>query len=198
MSIDIGQRANSQDELFRRFGENIKNTLRVSIPGIIASFDSVTQTATVQVAIREQVSDNQLNPEWLDIPLLLDVPIVLPRAGNFAITMPVQQGDECLIIFADMCIDAWFSSGGVQNQLEKRRHDLSDAFAVMGCWSQPNKLPYYSTNTVQIRNESGSSYIELTDSGINLVAPVLRINGHVYNNHTHSAPSGGGTTSGVL
>jgi hypothetical protein len=174
------------------------NNIRVAIPGIIDSFDATTQTVTVQPAIREKIQNEDGSQEWVNLPLLVDVPIVLPRAGNFVLTMPITKGDECLVMFADLCIDAWFSNGGIQNQIEKRRHDLSDSFAILGCWSQPEKLPYYSTDTTQLRNLAGTSYIEVTDTGINLVGAAIRINGHVYNNHTHSAPSGGGTTSGVL
>jgi len=177
VSRTIAERSNSADEFFRRLGESWFNNLRVSIPGIIQSFDAVTQTATVQVAIREKIRGNDLLEQWVNIPLLLDVPIVLPRAGNFVLTMPVKKGDECLIVFSDMCIDAWFSNSGVQNQIEKRRHDLSDAFAVIGCWSQPNKISNYSTNSTQLRTKDGNSYIEVKDDQINIVANSVTING---------------------
>ena len=153
------------------------NNLRVAMPGIIQSFDATTQTATVQLALREKIRDLNGNIKQVEFPLLLDVPIVLPRAGAFILTMPVQKGDECLVIFADMCIDAWFIYSGVQNQLEKRRHDLSDAFAVLGCWSQPNKINNYSMSSAQLRNESGTSYVEIKDDEINIVSPTVKVNG---------------------
>lgn len=161
MSIRVSERLKSQDELYRVIKDNILNTLRVSAPGIIDTFDPVTQTATVQIAIREKVTNIDMVEEWVDLPLLLDVPIVLPRAGNFVLTMPITKGDEVLVIFGDMCIDAWWNSGGVQNQIERRRHDLSDAFAIPGIWSQPNKLTNYSTTSAQIRTLAGNMMIEL-------------------------------------
>lgn len=169
----INEIIDSEDEIFRCFGDSMKNMLRVACPGIIQSFNSSTQTVTVQLALREQLASTK---EWINIPILLDVPIVLPRSGGFCITMPIAKGDECLVVFADMCIDAWFSYGGIQNQIEKRRHDLSDAFAILGTWSQPRCIENYSINSCQIRNESGSSYVELKDSNITIKADSINLN----------------------
>lgn len=194
----VSERNNNEDEFYRKMGKNWANNLRVCIPCVVDSFDATTQTISAQPTIREKVRNADGSTAWVSLPLLVDVPIVLPRAGNFTMTMPIEQGDECLVFFSDMCIDGWFSLGGIQNQIEQRRHDLSDGFAIMGCWSQPRILSDYSTDSVQIRNEAGTDYIELKDAQINLVSTSVKINGKEFSTHTHSAPSGGGTTSGVL
>lgn len=162
--------------MLRSMGDGWKSVLRVACPGIIQSFNEEEQTVVVQLALRELISRENLSQEWIDIPLLLDVPIVVPRAGNYCMTFPIKQGDECLVIFADMCIDAWFSYGGIQNQLERRRHDLSDGFAILGVWSQPNRIKNYSTNSTQLRNLDGTSYIEIKGNDINLIGNV-KVNG---------------------
>ena len=189
----IAERTNSEDEMFRLMGDAWSNNLRVSIPGIVVAFDAVTQTVTVQPALRENIRDENGNVTSVNLPLLVDVPIVFPRAGNFVLTMPVTAGDECLVIFADFCLDAWFSSSGIQNQIEKRRHDLSDGIAIIGLWSQPNKLVNYSTTSAQLRNEAGTDYIELKNAQINLVSTSVKINGKEFSTHTHSDPQGGST-----
>lgn len=183
---------------------------RVCVPGIIQSFDVAAQTVTVQPALREKMCiDGDEN--WVDIPLLVDVPIVVPRAGGYALTLPIQQGDECLVVFGDMCIDGWWQSGGVQNQVECRRHDLSDGFAIIGVWSQPKVLPAYSTGSAQLRNESGSAYVELAGDTINIKAGSVNIqagsvdikanttiDGKNFLTHKHSGVmTGGGNTGGV-
>lgn len=142
---------------------------RVAAPGIIQSFNAAEQTVSVKLAIREKINTDG-DERWVDIPLLVDVPIIVPRAGGYILTLPIQPGDECLVVFGDMCIDAWWQSGGVQNQIECRRHDLSDGFAILGCWSQPRVIPSYSTSSAQLRNESGSAYVEISGNNINIVA----------------------------
>lgn len=144
---------NSKVETFLRNNENLSSNLRVASPGIIESFDPATQTVSVKLAIRERVGNETGVVQDLQLPLLVDVPIVIPRAGGFCLTLPIKTGDECLVIFSDTCIDAWFSNGGVQAQLENRRHDLSDGFAILGTWSQPNKVPNYNSSAMCLRSE---------------------------------------------
>lgn len=195
MARNIAEISNSKNEMYRNMGDNWQNNLRVACPGIIQSFNAEEQTVTVQLALREEVKDYDYNKHWTDMPLLLDVPLVLPRAGGYCITMPVKRGDECLVIFADMCIDAWWQNGGIQNQVEKRRHDLSDGFAILGIWSQPKRVKNYSEDSCQIRNEKGTSMIALKDDEININATVVKINGIDFNKHTHSCPADGGSSS---
>lgn len=192
----VGERSDSEYEMYQRMFEKWGTDLRVSIPGIVQSFDPIEQTVTVQPAVKERIIGPEGDMEMVNLPILLDVPIVFPRAGGFVLTMPVQAGDECLIIFADMCIDSWWSQGGVQVQAEKRRHDLSDGFAIMGTWSQPKRVVNYSTTSAQLRAENGSSLIDVKPNEIDIVSNTVKINGVNFNSHTHVAPSGGGTTSG--
>lgn len=196
MNRNIPEIIGSEDEFYRSMNDNLKNVLRVACPGIIQNFDAKTQTVTVKPALREHIIKEDFSKQWEDLPLLLDVPIVIPRAGGYSLTLPVKTGDECLIIFLDSCIDAWFSFGGVQNQIEKRRHDLSDAVAILGIYSQPDVIPNYSTDSVQLRSDNGNSYIDLKENEINFVSSLVKINGIDFNRHTHNAPTDGGQTSG--
>lgn len=149
--------------------------LRVAMPGIIQSFDPVTQTATVQPAVTEVVRF-AAGPQALQMPILSLVPVILPRAGSWAITLPLAEGDECIVIFADMCIDAWWQNGGVQNQIERRRHDLTDCFCIPGPWSQPRVLSNYSTASAQVRSDDGTVVIDFAESGVTMTAPKVQIN----------------------
>ncbi len=145
------------------------NKIRCAAPGIVQAYDAGQQTVTVQLAVREWLNDDG-KETWADIPLLLDVPIVFPRAGGYVLTLPINQGDEVLVCFGDACIDAWWQNGGVQNQIDIRRHDLSDAFAIPGPWSQPRRVSNYSTNSCQLRNEAGDAYFEIKGNKINIKA----------------------------
>ncbi len=178
--------------------------LRVAAPGIIQSVDYTHQTCTVQLAIRERLNyDGEL--QWTDIPVLPDVPFFIYSGGGYCVTLPIQTGDECLVVFGDNCMDAWWQSGGIQNQVEMRRHDLSDGFAVVGFRSQPNTVRGYSAGSAQIRNASGDACIEISGSTINIrAAGGVNINGGTtidnknFLGHKHSGvESGGSNTGGV-
>jgi len=169
--IPISVRLESENELLQRRFEKLSYRIRVACPGFVKSFDAVKQTVSVQLAIREKLSFNGKPFEDIDIPILQDVPIFMPRAGNFVLTMPVTIGDECLVIFGDNCIDDWWQSGRVWNQMDNRRHDLSDGFAILGPWSQPNVISDYSTDSTRLRNLLNDSYVEVKDNDINIVTP---------------------------
>ena len=193
----LNERTQDPVELFQRFRDVISAGLRVAAPGIIQSVDYKEQTCTVQLAIRERLNFNG-NLEWVEIPLLLDVPFFIYSGGGYCMTLPIQKDDDCLVVFGDSCIDAWWQSGGVQNQIERRRHDLSDGFAIVGFRSQPNVVRNYSPNTAQLRNASGSAYIEIAGDQINIVSTNTTIDGRSFLGHTHGGVQpGGGTTGGV-
>jgi hypothetical protein len=154
--------------------------LRVALPCIVQSFDPVKQTITAAPAVMEKINKT-INgvPVLTDVPLplLLDIPIIVPRAGNFVITFPVQPGDECLVIFADFCIDSWYQNGATitndatnQTQADRRRHDLSDGFAILGPWSQVRTIENYSTTAVEIRTEDGSDKISLDGTQVLVIS----------------------------
>lgn len=170
--LPITTRLDDSVENIDRKTEKMSDRIRVACPGIVTKFDAAKQTVSVQLAIRERLSFHGKPFEDMDIPELGDVPIYMPRAGNFVLTMPVTVGDECLVVFADMCIDSWYQSGGTKNtQIDNRRHDLSDGFAIIGPWSQPKVISSYSTDSAFLRNLNDDSYIEIRDNDINIKTP---------------------------
>ncbi len=195
----------NNQELYQQILDEASTQIRVAMPGIVQAFDSIAQTVTVQLAVREKIRQPDLTYKWIEIPLLVDVPVVFPSAGGFSLTLPVAMGDECLVVFADMIIDGWWASGGVQNQPEKRRHDLSDGFAILGIKSQPRKLANYSTTSAQLRTDDGAVFVDVSTSGIKLNGNVTitgtlttasaTIGGIAMTTHIHSDPQGG-TTGG--
>lgn len=220
----LNERTQDPVELLLQLCDSVAFDLRVAAPGIIRSVDYKRQTCTVQLAIREKMNFDG-NLEWAEIPELPDVPFFVYSGGGYCLTLPVTPGDDCLVVFGDNCMDAWWQSGGVQNQIERRRHDLSDGFAIVGFKSQPQTVSDYSAGTAQLRNASGSACIEIAGDNINLKADCINmtcnkiggtsqgfelrantvtidgettIDGIKFKPHTHSGvQSGGANTGGV-
>jgi len=173
MSVSLNSQVGSSEQMSSQLLNTIFSMLRVSLPGIIESYDPIANTCTVQPALKGQTADELGNYTSAPLPLLVDVPVVFPRGGGCSITFPIKEGDECLVVFSDRCIDFWWQSGGVQEPVDPRQHDLSDAFAFVGPMSQPNVIGNISTTTLQMRTDDGLAYIELDPNShaINLVAP---------------------------
>ncbi|MBG2643830.1 phage baseplate protein [Klebsiella michiganensis] len=165
MAVSDKTRSGALAEVLASERKTLNEQMRVALPGIIQSFDPDAVTAVVQPAIRYIERDNDGNTSTQDYPLLVDVPVVFPRGGGCTLTFPVKEGDECLVIFADRCIDFWWQSGGIQEPVDGRMHDLSDAFCIVGPQSQAKKISGISTTSAQLRTDDGSAFIEVSAGG---------------------------------
>lgn len=114
--------------------ERMKNdiffNLRCCIPCIIQSFNASKGTVECQPAIRERIINQNEEIEYLNLPLLTNVPVVFPSNNYYSVAFPLDKGDECLVLFSDLSIDNFWEKGNVQNPIEERRHDLSDGIAI--------------------------------------------------------------------
>lgn len=161
MPVSIASQVGGEQNMATALTNDIMSNLRVALPGIIQSFDPETITCVVQPAVKGYESDDAGKKSSLSLPLLVDVPVIFPRGGGVTLTFPVKAGDECLLMFADRCIDFWWQNGGVQEPVDGRMHDLSDAFAIVGLQSCARKIANISTSTAQLRTDDGAAFIEL-------------------------------------
>ncbi len=97
--------------------EEILSSLHCALPGIVESFDDVSGTASVRLALS-------------GMPILQDVPVFACHE--------VSAGDACLVVFADCDVDAWLSGEDEADPASGRMHSLSDAFAFVGWRRRPN------------------------------------------------------------
>ena len=191
--MDRRERLDDPEESLRMAMEDKQAEIWTALPGVVASVDLAAQTVAVQPAIQGSVSAPDGSVQNVNLPLLVDVPICWPRAGGFALTFPVKAGDEVLVVFASRCIDSWWQSGGVGQAAEVRMHDLSDGFAILAPTSQPKKLNGVSSANVQLRDEAGTTFLEITPDGkarlvaasqIDIEAPTINLNGGTVLNMT--------------
>lgn len=161
--IDRRERQNNPVESVRAALDGRQAEIWTALPGIIQSFDPAAMTVVVQPAVAGRVTDEVGRTSSVNMPLLPDVPVVFPGGGGFTLTFPVAAGDECLVVFASRCIDAWWQSGGIGEPMEPRMHDLSDGFALVGVRSQARSLsPAVHTGNMQLRADDGETVVELT------------------------------------
>ena len=92
-------------------------SLHCALPGTVVSFDAERQTAEIQPAVK---LGSMAYPRLADVPVFMPVPF------------EVHPGDACLVVFADIDIDAWFQTGEAAEPNSARRHSLSDGFALVG------------------------------------------------------------------
>ncbi|TDT01693.1 Gp138 family membrane-puncturing spike protein [Erwinia rhapontici] len=173
MPAPLQSQIGGEQQFMQAIMKGTSESIRVALPGTILSFDPDTVTCTVQPSIKGYENDADGAQKSVSISVLVDVPVVFPRGGGCTLTFPVKAGDECLLIFADRCIDFWWQSGGEQEPVSQRMHHLADAFAIVGPQSQAIKISGISMSGAQLRSDDGSTFFEInpTTQKIKIVAP---------------------------
>ena len=162
--MDRKERYSDPQEAMRSALFGAQSRLWTSLPGIVDSFDPARMVCNVQPTITALARRDDGVIDEIQMPLLLDCPVVFPGGGGVTLTFPIAPGDEVLVVFASRCIDSWWQLGGVQGQAELRMHNLSDGFVLPGVRSQPRRLPV-DTTAAQLRSDDGATYIEILPGG---------------------------------
>ena len=130
-------------DIFTMFEEKLRQTFHCFKIGVIQSYDAAKRTVQVQVVFRRQMWDDTIT----DFPVLYDCPVLTLQGGGIGAAFPIAAGDECVLLFADNDIDAWYQNGGLSVPNSNRRHDISDPVALVGLNSLTRPLPLALTST---------------------------------------------------
>lgn len=210
---------NDTEETQRLILDGRQSTMWTAMPCAVTKVNLASMTISAQPLIQGTITDENNVTTYVNLPILEDVPLVFPSAGGFLLTLPIQIGDEVLVVFGSRCIDSWWQSGGIGQPIETRMHDLSDGFAIPGPRSQPNVAASISSTGAQLRNLAGTTYLEISADGkIKLVSPTeiditgdLKVSGTIVaqgeitggtdaislSTHTHGGVTTGSDATGV-
>lgn len=149
--------AQALEMYFGSFSEAL-NCIKI---GKIENVNFTNQTVDVQI-LHKRVNMNLNKRELKDYALLKQVPFIVLGGGSSNLTFPIAKGDNCLLLFCDYEIDRWWDTGENLPANFERKHDISDAFAIVGVHSMVDLLKGYS-QYVRL-TYSDSSYVEIGES----------------------------------
>lgn len=132
--------------------------------GTIEKFTKENQTADVQVTIKKFIEETAQGEKiYRQIPLLLEVPVVIISGGDSYLQMPITVGDSCLLLFSDDDIDNWVTSNGNTPDTNKK-HDISDAICLVGLRNLSNPIEGFDNTKIKLQFSS-DVFIEMDSSG---------------------------------
>jgi phage baseplate assembly protein gpV len=129
--------------------------LNTSIEGVIVSYSGGFASVRPIGSKRFQDGDS------LAFPVIHKVPVRWPafNGGTAGVKGPVTPGDKCILVFAQQAADG---------SDDLRRHDLSDAYAIMVDGAQVSQ----GVNNADMVMYFGAAYIRIGGSGeVEIVAP---------------------------
>lgn len=89
------------------------------------------------------VADLLKDGSYMELPPILDVPVVFPSAGGGILSFPIAVGDTVLLAFTDRGLEEWKDSDGtdkVYYPRTRRNSALADAVAFPGMYSEGASL----------------------------------------------------------
>lgn len=159
--MDPRERFKSLEEGVRAAVLGIRAEMWTMLPGILVSYDATKATAEVQPAVKSVRRKQDGSLEYLTLPVIPDVPVQFAHGGGYTLTLPLAKGDEVMLVFSARNIDGWWDQSDVQQPLDRRMHDLSDAFCLPGPMSRPKVISDISDDTTQLRSDDGEMFLEL-------------------------------------
>jgi hypothetical protein len=148
--------------MLRQTFSDMMMDVHTMLPGKIDSFDPVKQRAKVIIGPAAETLDGAALP----YPALINVPVQFMRFGGYALTMPVNPGDQVAIFFSERSMATWLKLSQVGQVPETARFfDIADAFAVPGIFTDSNPIPSFSTSAMELKSEDGSVKIKMTAGG---------------------------------
>ena len=181
----------SENQIYENLINEAMFRTRCCIPCIIQSYNSVNNTVECQPAVRERIINEDGTIQYVQLPLLINVPVVFPGSANFDIKFPLSKNDECLVFFSDLSIDNFWQKGSVQNPVEVRRHDLSDGMAIPCMMSMPRRKVTPKASIVV--DDNGEITFKGKFGSFTGTQIYRSINTHV---HEYATATGTSTTSG--
>jgi hypothetical protein len=151
--------------------------IRTATPGVVVSYDPITNTAAVQPAIGGVDPGSGLP---VTLPIYPGIPVCWPRGAGVTIRGELLPGDTVLLLTSDRAIDDWIQVGGTVPGDGRRMHSLADAVALPMLSPLSRPLPASAGRLVIARDDGTASIAITLPSGgaptVTITAPAVQIN----------------------
>lgn len=179
-------------------------SLHVGAVGTIQSYDHDKQLANVQPVVRTRFVDADTGEsEYIQPPVIPNVPVAFPSGSGGSITWPLSEGDTVYLAHPDRSHDEWQATAKDDVTPEDpRRFDLSDAIAIPGVRAPADPLDEVDAGALVIASNEihlgtaglgATDYIALANlvkSELDSLQSTLDTLINAFNGHTHATPAG--------
>lgn len=164
-----------------------------SMPAKVISVSNYSSNQTVD--IQPQIVDAYRDGRDVELPAILDVPVIMPSAGGGLLSFPIAVGDTVTAVFSRKSIDEWMNSRADRVSYipsDRRSYHLNDAIVIPGLYTKNTNL---SPNATDVELKFANSRITLKVNGdievdtpnnltataggqADITAPTININGN--------------------
>lgn len=113
--------------------ENALSSVHTSLPAKVVDYDESKHRAKVKPATRMLMS----NGVQIELPELMDVPVIFPSSKFFDLEFPLDKDDGVLLVFQESDISEWKDGKKDSAALTSSRFNLDSAIAIPGMIPRP-------------------------------------------------------------
>ena len=115
--------------------ENAMLGVHTALPAVVVKYDEKTHRAQVKPSVPLLMA----NGVQVELPELLDVPVMFPAAASFDLEFPLDKDDPVMLVFQEQDIAAWKAGDKAPKSAAASRFNLDGAIALPGMFSRPAK-----------------------------------------------------------
>lgn len=139
-------------DIIRRIVEQyVHEHIYTAMPAKVISVENLEDEQTID--IQPNIVDVFRDHRNVELPPVLDVPVVFPSAGGGILSFPIKVGDTVLAVFSQKSIDEWVNSNDdfkYYTPADMRSYDLNDAIAIPGLYTKKTNL-HPNPNDVELK-----------------------------------------------
>jgi hypothetical protein len=139
--------------------------VHTSIPGVIQTYDPVTQTASVELQIQRALENEDGEIVFESLGVLQNVSVVFPRTKKYFMSFPLEPGDTGDVMFSEVPTGQWRAVPGEAVPDSIGRHDLSGAKFYPGLSKDADALTDALTGALVV-GEIGGKQIRINATAI--------------------------------
>lgn len=171
-------------DLLNQLKQDILLSLNCHHIGTIQSFNSSLQTAVATINYQKtyfvlNTTTQQYENSLVSYPTLVDCPVIVLGGGTSSLTFPIQNGDQCLVLFNDRDMDNWYSGSTTGGVATPRLHSFADGIIIVGLRNLNNVLTTYSTSHATLQN--GTTQVGVGPSTVKIANVTYTLNGVLQN-----------------
>lgn len=145
------------DQVIREAIEAVLNEMNIAFPCKV-----IARKGNAKVDIQPLLKRKYETGEVIDLPIIQDVPVQMPRGAAYWIKLPVKVGDTGLAVCSQRSLDKWLVSGGSVDPQDPRKFDVSDAVFFPGLYPFSDQVTGAATDLVV---HNGVSEIVVMENG---------------------------------
>ena len=140
-------------------------------PGRIEKYDDSLQKASVKPLLMRTTTYDDGTKKSFELPVIGNVPVIFPRGGGFYFSLPLEKGDNVLLVFCDRSIDKFKSSSGDKpiDPVDLRTNDITDAVAIAGFYPFLKPLKDGTANKGKLAlGYDGGAHIKISKTQVDI------------------------------